>query len=106
MTVAAIRHDRALSDCPLAAERVTLLGMIPRVTRLLSWDGDLPDVGEYLETKNGATYVVIAVKPNTRSNAKSVARLDILRLDIEDIEPDRPRHQFRWISSRKRRRIR
>lgn len=75
--------------------------MDPKTMRLLHWEGDLPELGHYLQTVTGSTYLTIGVKPNLRPNAKSVAKLDTLKLTSEDkknMPPDAVVHSFYWTA--------
>ena len=73
--------------------------MIPKRARLTYWDGPLPEVGHYLQTRSGTTYLIIGFTPNTRKDAKSVGRLDLLKYseeDKQDIPADALIHSFKW----------
>jgi hypothetical protein len=75
--------------------------MDPKSCRLLRWEGDLPELGHYFRTERGSTYLIIEVKPNTRPEPKSVAKLSLLKLapdDIKDIPTDAVIHSFYWTS--------
>ena len=75
-------------------------------TRLTSWDGPLPERGEYLQTPAGSTYRVLEVRPVVKPDAKSVAVLKIWRLDPDELEhlpPSAVVHGFAWNSRAPRR---
>lgn len=75
--------------------------MTPKTARLLSWSGDLPELGHYFQTPKGSTYLIIKVTPNTRPNPKSIAKLDLLKLapeELSDIPFDSYIHSFKWMS--------
>lgn len=77
--------------------------MTPKNARLTFWEGPLPEVGDYLRTHKGTTYVIIGSRPNFRKEAKSLMSLNLLRLDGEDekatIPPDATIHRFKWNGS-------
>jgi hypothetical protein len=80
--------------------------MTPRTTRIMSWDGPLPAVGEFLRTAAGTAYAVIGITLNLRPNPKSLARLDLLKLtpaDASEIPGDATIHDFAWCKRDKRR---
>ena len=80
--------------------------MEPRKTRLLHWDGELPQLGQYLKTASGTHYMVLGFKPNTRPDAKSLGSMTILRLsqdEVMEIPSDAKIHGFQWIGGRKKR---
>lgn len=73
--------------------------MIPKSTRLLSWGGALPEPGDYLETVAGSLYLVFTVRENLRPERKSVAFLQLGKLDAEEraeVSADARRHSFAW----------
>lgn len=75
--------------------------MIFRKTRLLYWEGPLPENGDYLKTSSGSFYAVLSFKPNLRPNPKSVGSMNLLKLSGDDINtiPDSARiHNFKWAS--------
>lgn len=67
-------------------------------TRLSDWEGQLPELGEYLQTTFGTTYLVLGCRP-TRPGSQSVAVLDIARLDSSE-KAEMPAgatiHGFQW----------
>lgn len=74
--------------------------MTPRKTRLLHWEGALPECGHYLRTDEGSWYLVIACRP-TRPGSKSVAVLDIVRLAPDngaEVPADATVHGFMWCA--------
>lgn len=76
--------------------------MTPRRSRLLAWDGPLPEVGHYLKTRAGSVYVIIGFKDNNRPSRKSIGSLHLLKLDDRDdrdnIPDDAVIHDFRWVN--------
>lgn len=74
--------------------------MIPRTTRLMSWDGRLPQVGEFLRTRAGTTYAIVGVHLNTRPNPKSIGRYDLIKFDhgeaLELVPAAAVIHPFQW----------
>jgi hypothetical protein len=73
------------------------------MTRIMSWDGPLPEVGHYLRTAAGSLYAVIGVRLNARPEPKSLARLDLLKLDADEaveVPADVIVHGFAWCSRR------
>lgn len=75
--------------------------MDPKFCRLWSWEGDLPEFNHYMKTDAGSMYLVIGVKPNTRPNPKTIAKLDLLKLtpeEIEEVPDDAVVHYMRWGS--------
>jgi hypothetical protein len=73
----------------------------PKTTRLLSWEGPLPQPGEFLRTDAGSTYLVFTVRPNLRPDPKSVAHLQLGKLDgleIAELPEDATIHGFAWAA--------
>lgn len=73
--------------------------MTPRMTRIMAWDGPLPEVGEYLRTPAGTMYAVIAVRLNVRPEPKSLARLDLIKFtaaEAAELPADIVVHGFAW----------
>lgn len=73
--------------------------MTPKTSRLLSWDGELPEPGDCLRTAAGSTYLVLSVRPNTRPEPKSRAALQLGKLDPDEIAQlpaDTRIHSFMW----------
>ena len=63
----------------------------------------MPEIGQYLQTEAGSTYLIIKVTMNTRPQAKSIAKLDMLKLlpdDIAEMPRDAIVHRFAWYSRR------
>lgn len=74
--------------------------MIPKRMTITSWNGRMVEVGNYLQTRAGSTYLVVSIRP-TRPGSKSVARLDLMKLFTEDIAAlpdDAIIHPFQWNS--------
>jgi hypothetical protein len=74
-------------------------------TRLLHWEGDLPQIGDCLKTSSGSFYTVLSFKPNTRPNPKSVGSMGLLKLSREDVDnlpEDTLIHNFKWTSKREK----
>jgi len=74
-------------------------------TRLLHWEGKLPEIGDCLKTVSGSFYTVLNFKPNTRPNPKSVGSMHLLKLskeDIDNLHEDTLIHNFKWTSENKK----
>jgi hypothetical protein len=79
--------------------------LTPKTTRLLDWDGPLPEPGHFLQTDAGSTYLVLSVRPNERPAPKSVAFLQLGKLERgEDLPVDAVVHGFAWAARPKTRR--
>lgn len=75
--------------------------MIFRKTRLLHWDGKLPEIGDCLKTPSGSFYTVLSFKLNTRPNPKSVGSMNLLKLTKEDVDnlPESTLvYNFKWTN--------
>lgn len=74
-----------------------------RKCRLNTWEGRLPELGEYLQTRRGSTYQVVGVYRNMRPDPKSVTKLDLLKLspeEIAELPEDTVFHFIRWGQSK------
>lgn len=52
-----------------------------KTARLLRWIGGLPRRGDFLRTKRGTLYAVHRCHPNTRPSARTIAVMEIERVD-------------------------
>lgn len=60
--------------------------MIFRKTRLLHWEGKLPEIGDCLKTPSGSFYTVLSFKPTCRPEPKSIGSMNLLKLTKEDVD--------------------
>ncbi|PZU43877.1 MAG: hypothetical protein DI568_16685 [Sphingomonas sp.] len=68
--------------------------------RLLSWAGELPRVGDRLQSQGGTRYDVIAIR-ETRPGSKSRAVVDLLKFDPGEapaMEPGQRLYPFQWCA--------
>jgi len=76
-----------------------------RKTRLLYWDGKLPEISNHLRTPSGTSYTVLNFKPNTRPNPKSIGSMTLLKLsedDVNNLPDDTVFLRFKWTNRNKK----
>lgn len=79
--------------------------MIFRKTRILHWNGKLPEIGDCLKTPSGSFYIVLSFKPNTRPEPKSVGSMTLLKLseeDVNNLSEDTLIHGFKWSNKKEK----
>jgi hypothetical protein len=73
--------------------------MTPKACRMTSWDGPIPEAGEFLRTDAGSTYLILTRRDNTRPDPKSICAMQLGKLDPDEIAAmpvDAVVHGFQW----------
>lgn len=73
--------------------------MIPKTCRMIDWNHQTPEPGEYMQSQGGSLYLILALHFNARPDPKSAFRLDLGKLDPDEraaVPDSAVIHQFRW----------